>query len=325
MFPPWFGQSVALQVPINRVSLLMKRSLLTLFAVALIGGALPAQTLRVDFNSNQDQGGDSALAGPPEASIANHNQAGWSSYHANHEVNAEFGTATYGSITVTPDWPNTTDVRVEQMIDRNNQDDLAPFQNVIAGSNDANWNNAVGDINLVTDWLGTDTRTGSGGNGDWDGVTGTPTYMTLRLGGLSDATYNWRSYHHDTENVHGFFRVEVSVDGGATYTQLADGYMSDSTPLGTPDSTDAGYSGPQVGPDANLLISTYDTSFDADGVNDVVFRFAPYSNSGVHRQLWGINGFVLEQVPIPEPSTVTLALLAVATIGWQARRKMTKK
>lgn len=295
----------------------MKRTLLTVLALASLAAVSSAQVLRVDFNSNQDNGGDSTLAGPPEASVANHNQPGWSSYHANHEVSAEFGTATYGSITVTPDWPNTNDNRVEQSIDRGGQSTVSPFP--ATGGNDLNWNDAAGDLNLVTDWLGIDTRTINGGNGDWDGVTGTPTYMTLRLGGLSAAPYNWTSYHHDTENVHGFFRVELSLDGGATYTQLADGYMSDGTSLGTPDSAVAPYLGPQFGPDANSLISTYHTSFVADGANDVVFRFAPYSNTAVHRQLWGINGFVLEQVP--EPSTVALAAMGVAGLAWQIRRR----
>lgn len=302
----------------------MKRSLMTFSLLTVLAAALPAQTLLVDFNSNQDQGGDSTLAGPPEASIANHNQAGWSSYHANHEVIAEFGTATYGSITVTPDWPNTTRNTVRQMIDRNDQDNNPPFQNVI-GSFDATWNNAAGDVNLVTDFLGIDTRTAEGGNGDWDGINGVPTYMTLRLGGLNHANYHWISYHHDTENVHGFFRVEISLDGGANYTQLADGYMSDGTAGGTPASTDAGYFGPQAGPDANSLISTYHTNFTADGANDVVFRFAPYSNTNTHRRLWGINGFVLEESPIPEPSTVALAVIAGACLACQARKRFAKR
>lgn len=287
--------------------------------MAAVAAVSHAQVLLVDFNSNQDNGGDSTTAGPPEASVANHNQPGWSSYHANHEVSAEFGTATYGSITVTPDWPNTNNNNVEQMIDRGTQSTVAPFN--ATGSFDATWNNAAGDLNLITDWLGIDTRTSNGGNGNWDGVTGTPTYMTLRLGGLNNAIYNWTSFHHDTENVHGFFSVELSTDGGASYVKLPDGYMSDGTAGGFPPSTDPGFLGPQVGPDASTLISTYQTTFIADGVNDVVFRFAPYSNTDVHRQLWGINGFVLEETPIPEPSTVALAVLGAAGLAWQLRRR----
>jgi hypothetical protein len=152
-------------------------------------------------------------------------------------------------------------------------------------------------------------------------VTGTPTYMTLTLAGLSASPYNWTSYHHDTENVHGDFSVELSLDGGANFTQLADGYMSDGSEGGNPDSTDAPFPGPQTGPDADSLLSTYSTSFVADGVNDVVFRFAPYSNTAVHRQIWGINGFALEQVP--EPSSVALALMGVAfaALGLLRRRR----
>ena len=245
--------------------------------------------LRVDFNSNQDGGGDSTTAGDPGLSEAAHNQEGWSSYHANHEVIDEFATADYGGITVTPDWPNTTDNRVRQSIDR-------------SSGNDINWDDAAGDLNLVTDWIGIDTRAGNGGNGDWDGTTGTPTYMTLALGGLAAGNYNWTSFHHDTEHCHGPFAVWLSTDGGVTFTQLDDGVMTDSTEGGTPDS-----GATEVGPDANTLSSTYRISFSADGVNDVVLRFAPYSEGAVHRQIWGMNGFVLELVLPVDPGTEGLA------------------
>ncbi|MHC4356523.1 MAG: alpha/beta hydrolase-fold protein, partial [Planctomycetota bacterium] len=250
------------------------------FELTLTASREPAMgPLRVDFNSNQDGGGDSTTAGDPGLSAAATNQAGWSSYHANHEVIAEFTTADYGGITVTPDWPNTTDNRVRQSIDR-------------GSGNDSNWDDAAGDLNLVTDWIGIDTRTGSGGNGDWDGTAGTPTYMTLALGGLAAGNYDWTSFHHDTEHCHGPFAVWLSTDGGATFAQLDDGVMTDSTTGGTPDSGAI-----EVGPDAYSLSSTYHTSFSADGVNAVVLRFAPYSETPVHRQIWGMNGFVLELDP----------------------------
>ena len=88
---------------------------------------------------------------------------------------------------VTPDWPNTTDNRVRQMIDR-------------SAVNDAQWG---GDkLDLLTDWIGIDTRTTSGGNGDWDRTPATtPTYLTLALSGLPAGTYEWTSYHHDTEQI----------------------------------------------------------------------------------------------------------------------------
>ncbi len=268
---------------------------LAAFSFACLTTGATADILKVDFNSNQDGGGTSVGADPQDSAAA-HNQDGWSSYHANHEVEAEFTTGTYGSVTVTPAWPNTTDNRVRQSIDR-------------GAGNDANWDNSAGDLNLVTDFLGIDTRTGNGGNGNWDGADeGTPTYMTLTLGGLEAQNYNWTSYHADTENVHGYFGVEVSTDGGVNYTQLADGYMSDASSGGNPDSTLDGYPGLQVGPDADTLMSTYRTSFTANGADDVVLRFAPHSNTAVHRQIWGINGFTL----VPEPSSVIMLLMGAA-------------
>jgi len=207
-------------------------------------------------------------------------QAGYQGYFAEHENPATFTPQNYAvfgtTVSVTPVWPNTTDNRVQQMIDRGD-------------GNDDNWNNAAGDLDLVTDWIGIDTRTGNGGNGDWDGTTGTPTYMTLAIGELPTGDYLWTSFHHDTEHVHGLFSIEISTDGGASFTQLPDGVMTDSTPGGTPDSLAT-----EVGPDAYTLSSTYTTSFTANGTDDVVMRFAPYSGIAVHRQIWGMNGVTLE-------------------------------
>ena len=266
------------------------KTLLSLVAVtmAIMGltttSALADVVLQVDFNSNQDSGGDSTAAVDPGLSEAAHNQEGWSSYHANHEVAAEFSTANYDGITVTPAWPNTTANTVQQSIDR-------------ASGNDATWDDAAGDLNLVTDWIGIDTRTSNGGNGNWNGTTGTPTYMTLTIGGLPGGNYAWTSFHHDTENCHGPFAVWVSTDGGANFTQLDDGVMTNGSTGGSPDSgTETG------GPDVYTLPSTYHMSFVATGA-DVVVRFAIYADAvGVHRQIWGMNGFVLETVATAEAS-----------------------
>ncbi len=260
---------------------MLRRLLLLVVVVMMASPVSAAVILQVDFNSDQDGGGNSTTAGDPGASAAAHNQAGWSSYHANHEVAAEFTAAKYGGITVTPAWPNTTDNRVQQSIDR-------------GAANDNTWDNSSGYLNLVTDWIGTDTRTGNGGNGDWNGTTGTPTYMTLTLGGLAAGSYEWTSFHHDTEHCHGPFAVWLSTDGGKTFTQLADGLMTDGTEGGTPDSGTV-----YGGPDPYSLPSTYHVSFDADGTNDVVLRFAPYAASPVHRQVWGMNGFELTMFESP--------------------------
>ena len=258
--------------------------------------------LRVDFNSNQDGGGNSNTADDPSQSAAAHNQEGWSSYHANHEAPDEFATADYDGITITPAWPNTSDNRTQQSIDR-------------GAGNDGNWDDSAGDLNLVTDWIGIDTRTGNGGNGDWDGATGTPTYMTLTLGGLNAGVYGWTSFHHDTENVHGTFAVWVSTDGGATFEQVEDGIMTDSTDGGSP-ASDA----TEIGPDAYTLSSTYQMTIAATGA-DVVLRFAPYSNTGVHRQIWGMNGFELEQLVtdsagLPNPKNGATDVLRDTILTW---------
>jgi hypothetical protein len=258
---------------------MLRRLLLLVVVVMMASPVSAAVILQVDFNSDQDGGGNSNTAGDPGASAAAHNQAGWSSYHANHEVAAEFTTAHYGGITVTPAWPNTTDNRVQQSIDR-------------GAANDNTWDNSLGYLNLVTDWIGTDTRTANGGNGNWDGAAGTPTYMTLTLGGLGAGTYEWTSFHHDTEHCFGPFAVWLSTDGGTTFTRLADGLMTDGTTGGTPDSGTV-----YGGPDPYSLPSTYRTTFSANGVDNVVMRFAPYSNAaGAHRQIWGMNGFELNRV-----------------------------
>ena len=94
----------------------MKKAAIILYLiyVSLLVSTLHAQ-LQVDFNSTSQDGGP-------------HPQAGFESYDAGHEVAADFNTKTYGSITVTPAWPNTTDNRVQQMLDR-------------GAGNDDNWVN----------------------------------------------------------------------------------------------------------------------------------------------------------------------------------------
>ncbi|HAO97143.1 MAG TPA: hypothetical protein DCQ96_13870, partial [Verrucomicrobiales bacterium] len=224
-----------------------------------MGGTLCGQNLLIDFSSTTQDGGPAP-------------QAGYQSYNAGHEITADFITRSYTAfgttIDITPAWPNTTDNRAQQMIDR-------------GGGNDANWDNANTDLNLVTDWLGIDTRTSNGGNGNWDGATeGTPTFMTLTVANLPAGTYGWTSYHHDTEHVHTNFQIELSTDGGNSFVNLGqDFYMSDSTPGGSPDSSTDGGGGVLVGPDADSLASTVNFTIEATGVDEVVIRFAPLSGA----------------------------------------------
>jgi len=248
-------------------------------AIMFLGAhCVPAQVL-VDFNSTTQDGGP-------------HNEAGYAAYDAGHEVSADFDTKSYpvvfpsgpATVTVTPNWPNTVDNRVRQMLDR-------------ATANDANW---VGnDLDLLTDWIGADSRTANGGNGDWDGAgTGTPTYFNLVIGGLPAGQYAWLSYHHDNENVWSDFQVEISLDGGATFGSPVDLQMTSSTAGGSPASPVIYTGSPD--PDSRNLPSTFTTGFTADGVNDVVLRFAPFVDGvdpiGVHKQFFGMNGFELTYI-----------------------------
>ncbi len=69
--------------------------------------------------------------------------------------------------------------------------------------------------------------------------------------------YRWTSFHHDTQHIHGFFEIEISIDGGTSYNTLGQSYyISDNTAGGNPDSDDPGngFPGPQDGPDAENLV-----------------------------------------------------------------------
>ena len=192
------------------IAMYRPQQIVTTFTLVLLVAGNACASLLVDFNSTTQD------LGP-------HNQSGYEAYSAAHEVSASFTTMIYNpafaisgpaSVSVTPAWPNTTDARVRQSIDR-----AAVF--------DANW---LGNkLDLLTDWIGIDSRTGNGGNGNYDGTSGIPTYMTLTLAGLPAGTYDWLSYHHDTEHMWTPFQVEVSTDGWTTYGSILAGQMTDST------------------------------------------------------------------------------------------------
>jgi len=276
--------------------LFMKLALTTAtVGLSLLGSA--SASLWIDFNSNQSGGGSPISGDPSNASSALKNADGYQSYHVAHEVAADFVSATYAttlngnpSVTFTPSWSNTTDNRVMQSIGR-------------GAGNDANYTNP-GDYSLalVTDWIGVDTRTGNGGNGNFDGTTGTPTWIDFTLSGLPAGSYDWTSIHHDTENV--FTNFNVYVDGSL----VGSGYQGDSTPGGSP-SSGAEFAGPA---------GTFSTTLTSTGA-DVVIRFEPLSGElgdAVHNQLFAINGFQLENAggAIPEPSSSLLGLLGAALL-----------
>ena len=264
----------------------MKNLACTATALLVSVGSASA-SLWVDFNSTNQDGGP-------------HNDPAYQPYCAGHEVAGDFVTKNYATtfavsgaanVGVTPSWPATTDNRVQQMIDRG------------AGNDNQYITPGAYSVDLVTDWIGIDTRTGNGGNGNFDGTTGTATHLVLTLSNLPAGDYNWLSIHHDTENV--FTNFNVYVDG----TLVGAGYQSDSSTGGNPDSGVNRIDGPA---------STFSTNFTSDG-SDVAITFEPLSGelgNAVHNQLFAVNGFQLTQVP--EPSTGLLGLLSA---GFLLRRR----
>lgn len=270
----------------------------------LVSVGSASASLWVDFNSNQSGGGTPVPGNPADATNAVHHDPAYQAYHARHETPGDFVTATYAttfantgaaSVTLTPSWSNTTDQRVRQSISRGD------------GNNNQYTNPGSFSVALVRDWIGVDARTGNGGNGNYDGAAGTPTFIEFTLGGLPAADYDWVSIHHDTENVH--INFNVYVDTGAGFVLAGSGYQADSSTGGNPDSGANRTDGPA---------NTFASSFTANGA-DVVVRFEPLSGEiapAVHNQLFAVNGFQLTQVP--EPSTGLLGLLGA---GFLLRRR----
>ncbi|MFP6873228.1 MAG: LamG-like jellyroll fold domain-containing protein [Verrucomicrobiales bacterium] len=267
------------------------RAILVLMAALAVPPLSRAQ-LWIDFNSNQSGGGNPVAGDPANATNAVFSEAGYQSYHARHEQAADFVIASYSAsfsqtgaatITLLPEWPNSTDQRVRQSINR--------------GGGQANsW---TGDNqNLLRDWIGCDPRPGNGGNGTWDGINGTPTYMLLTIGGLAAGNYDMTTFHHDVEHMNSFFTIEVSSDGGASFSAPINGRITNSLPGGAPVGNElpAGTAPNIAGGDPADLSSTQNFSFTAGGNLNVVLRFVAFDNTGgVHRQFFALNGFQLVQ------------------------------
>jgi len=221
--------------------------------------------LRVDFNSTNQDGGP-------------HNLAGFQSYQASHEVGADFTAArsytAFGTtVALTASYPDTTANTTKQMVDRS----------------DTSWLGAWPD--LLTDWIGVDTRTTEGGRGAYDGATGLPTRLVLKLGGLPAGTYTWRSYHHDTNNQNMNFAVQLSTNGGTSYSSIGTYKMTSSA--SQTGSTD---------PDPRNLPSTVTFPITATAGQDVLVRFVPYSlSTDIAQAIFACNGVELFAPANPPP------------------------
>jgi autotransporter-associated beta strand protein len=260
----------------------LKSILPSLATLAVLAARLACgQDLLVDFNStNQDNGPNQ--------------QAGYQPYNAAHETSSNFVAArSYSAFNTTVSlqvtWPDTTNNNVQQMIDR-------------GPTHDANWQGQK--LNLLTDWIGTDTRTASGGRGAYDGTTGLPTRIVFRLANLPPGAYSYRSYHHDTEFMHAQFHVEISTNNGSSWNLLPTTYrITNSTNGGTPTSPIL-YPG-SGNQDPATLPSTVNFDFTATGQN-ILIRYTPLSQAtGIHQTFMVING--LEVRPASNPTDITLS------------------
>ena len=257
--------------------------------------------LWIDFNSTTQDNGP-------------HPHPDYQPYDAGHEVAEDFVTREYAAfdttVSFTPSWPDTTANTVMQAIDRGSQAEDADGFPVVT-SHDLFWfdgddllpeEDTTNSIDLVTDWIGADTRTGNGGNGDFDGENGDPTRMLFTLTDVPAGEYNWVSFHHDTEFMHGRFLFDYSTDGGSTFQPAGDGEFritkSNPNPSNPPAEDDyffAGFDLDTLEPiDLKDLPSTVEFDFTTTG-DDIVFQFTPLSELGVHAQFVAVNGFQLTQ------------------------------
>jgi hypothetical protein len=199
-----------------------------------------AESLKIDFNGNN------------YGSVIVQTQAGFGAYNARNEVPADFVPVNYSAfgttITVTPTWASQATAAAMQSWNRGNS---------------YGYSTAPEDmLDLVIDWIGTDQR-----------EVGDP--MTLTVSGLPAGTYNWRSYHHDTQNQTGHFSVTAhSAAGSVTTTGLQ---VSSSQSLS----------------DLTLAdVTKFDTTLVSNGVNPVSLVFeatdAPNFNT-----MFIMNGFEL--------------------------------
>lgn len=285
-------------------------------AILLLTHSANGQALWIDFNSlTQDNGP--------------HHHPDYQPYNAAHEVPEDFNTKQYEAfgttVSFTPTFPDTTDNRVMQAIDRGSQGMLdadGEYTLVdedgfpIIGGNDFNWFDMdveaseeveTGNIDVVTDWIGADTRIANGGNGDYDGEVGDPTRMLFTLSGVPAGDYNWVSFHHDTENMWGRYWFDYSVDGGETFAPVGDREfrITKSTTGGNP-ASDEVYIGidEDFNPiDLKDLPSTVEFDFTATG-DDVVLQFTPLSEGAVHTQFVAVNAFQLTQTGVGTVCTI---------------------
>jgi len=215
------------------------------------------EEMKIDFNSDP---------GTVEPGYLPYTSAHESPEVERTETYPAFGT----SVSLTVDYPDTTDLRVRQSLDR--------------GSDfDANYDGL--NLDLVTDFIGIDCRSENGGNG-----AGQPTTMLFRLNGLPAGRYRYRGYHHDTEYVNAPFQIAVLDanglrDLGAYEMTGSTSFASNPTPVN-----------PGAGNPPSVLDSTVEFEFVSDGVGEIVVNYMGTEGANVHESIVGVNGIEIGEV-----------------------------
>jgi len=126
--------------------------------------------------------------------------------------------------------------------------------------------------------------------------------MLFTLTDVPAGEYNWVSFHHDTEFMHGRFWFDYSTDGGDSFQPVGDREFritksnpAASNPPAEEDYFFGGFDPDSLDPlDLNDLPSTVNFDFTTNG-QDVVLQFTPLSAGAVHTQFMAVNGFQLTQ------------------------------
>ena len=181
---------------------------------------------------------------------------------------AEGGIAGTFNVGVGFSFPDATSDATKQAYGRNNVNSFADF---------------------FSDWVGIDSRTANGG-------IGLGTRYTLNLSGLpASSSFEFTSYHFDTQNQPSTFTVDQTPSASETATSPFDMPRGDQDATLTPAITNA---------------YTFDVTSDASGNLDITYELASGTFSGV-------NGFDL--IAVPEPSATTF--LGLGLIGLIVRRR----
>jgi glucuronoarabinoxylan endo-1,4-beta-xylanase len=210
-------------------------------------------------------------------------ESGYQAYRASNEQPATFTTQSYDAfgttVSITPSWASGADATAMQMINRTNLNGYAD-----------------GTEGLMSDWIGTDTRS-----------VGDP--MTLTISGLPAGDYSWVSYHHDVDaaNTH-FFDVTVNDAAGSATTT---GVQITNTP-GDSITTIGG-------------VSKFETALVSDG-SDITLVFDQQPWTLEYNDAWFImNGFVVQtaapgpdEASSPNPASGANGVPVDTSLSWDA-------